>query len=82
VTRAEEEEVEMPDDGARRRAKVNINTAGEQELAAVRDIGPARARRVIEYRRKHGTFRTVEELTQVPGFAETLTDDLRRTIRV
>ena len=69
--------------GARRSAKrVNINTAGERELAEVSDIGPNRARRVVEYREKHGSFRTIEELTEVPGFAETLTDELRRTIKV
>ena len=75
----------MADEGARKgqaNRRVNINTANEEELASVKDIGPGRARRVVEYRKQHGSFRTVEELTQVPGFAETLTDDLRRTIRV
>jgi competence protein ComEA len=69
--------------GARRSEKrVNINTAGERELAEVADIGPRRARRVIEYRERHGTFRSIDQLTEVPGFAETLTDNLRRTIKV
>ena len=69
--------------GTKRSAKrVNINTAGERELAEVSDIGPNRARRVVEYREKHGTFRSIDQLTEVPGFAETLTDELRRTIKV
>ena len=62
--------------------RVNINTAGERELASVRDIGPDRARRIVEYRAVHGHFATIEELTNVPGFAESLTDDLRRTVEV
>lgn len=67
----------MPEKGAREHAehKVNLNTASEEELAQVSDIGPARASKIVEYRREHGRFGSVEELDQVEGFGKTLTDD-------
>ena len=55
-----------PSDGAR----ININTATLQELQTLRGIGPAMARRIIEYRQTAGGFSTVDDLTNVKGIGE------------
>lgn len=44
---------------------ININTAGEKELVKLPRIGPATAKLIIEYRKTHGDFRTIEELVNV-----------------
>ena len=49
---------------------VDVNAAGEEELATLPGIGPALARRIIEYRAEHGPFRSVEELLEVKGIGE------------
>ncbi len=74
----------MPEKGARERVdhKVNLNTAGAEELAEVSDIGTSRARKIVEYREEHGQFASVDELEEVEGFSETLTDDLRDALEV
>ena len=46
---------------------IDVNRASETELTALRGIGPALARRIVEYRERNGPFRSVEELVQVRG---------------
>jgi competence protein ComEA len=48
-------------------AGVDINTASQAELEAIKGIGPAKAKAIIEYRNKHGLFKSVEDLTNVKG---------------
>ena len=46
---------------------LSINTASEQELAAIPGIGPSLAKRIIHHRSLYGPFRTTEEIRTVPG---------------
>lgn len=46
---------------------VYVNTAGETELCALPGIGPALAKKIIEYRQTHGPFQNAEDLLEVPG---------------
>ena len=49
---------------------VNINTADAAELAALPGIGKVLAQRILDYRRVHGSFSAVEQLTNVEGIGE------------
>lgn len=51
-------------------AAVDINTASQSELEAVKGLGPAKARAIIEYREKHGPFRSIDDLTKVKGLGK------------
>ncbi len=47
---------------------VNINTADAKALSKhLTGVGPARAAAIVEYRKAHGAFRSVEELQKVKG---------------
>jgi competence protein ComEA len=48
-------------------AAVNVNTANKDELQMLTGIGPAKAQAIIDYRTKNGDFKTVDDLTKVPG---------------
>jgi len=51
-------------------AVVNINTANEEQLMAVKGLGEKKAKAIIEYRQQNGNFKAVEDLTQVKGISE------------
>ena len=46
---------------------VNVNKASTEELIKVRGIGPVMAKRIIEHRDKNGSFKSIDDLTQVQG---------------
>jgi len=50
--------------------KVNLNTATLDQLQTLPGIGPAMAKRVVEYRTKVGKFTKIEEILNVKGIGE------------
>jgi competence protein ComEA len=63
--------------------KININTASAEEMdAALPGVGPAIADDIVEYRNKHGKFKTVEDLLNVPGIGESKFNRLKDLITV
>ena len=53
--------------GWRGDGRIDINRAPADELTRLRGIGPSLAQRIVEHRRQHGPFRSVEDLVQVRG---------------
>lgn len=51
-------------------AAVDINSATQSELEAVKGIGPAKAKAIVEYRQKNGPFKSVDALADVKGFGK------------
>lgn len=49
---------------------VNINTATLKELEASPEMTPYRAKNIIAYRDKHGSFSSLEELLNVEGIGK------------
>lgn len=51
--------------------RINLNDADADTLAAnIVGIGPARAAAIVEFRAKHGPFKTVDDLLLVKGIGE------------
>lgn len=48
-------------------AKLNINAADEPALERLPGIGPSLASSIVEYRRTHGDFKSIQDLLDVPG---------------
>jgi competence protein ComEA len=46
---------------------LNLNTATAAQFEALPGIGPVLAQHILEYRTRHGQFRSVDELQQVEG---------------
>ena len=62
--------------------KVNINTAGSEELQSLPGVGPAIASRIIDYRNTNGSFQSVEEIKSVSGIGEKIYEKLKDEICV
>jgi competence protein ComEA len=58
-------------------AAVNINTATVDELNAIKGIGPAKAKAIVEYRDKNGPYKSLDDLKGVKGFGDKSVDKLR-----
>ena len=48
--------------------KVNVNTASAKDLMKVKGLNSAKAKAIVSYRKKHGEFKSLDELKQVKGF--------------
>ena len=49
---------------------LDLNAATAAELELLPDIGPALAQRIVDYRTKHGPFKTIEGLDAVSGIGQ------------
>lgn len=63
-------------------AAVNINTATQAELEALHGIGPAKAKAIIDYRKKKGPFKTPNDLEKVKGVGPATMKRLRPEVTV
>jgi competence protein ComEA len=61
---------------------VNVNTATAEQLQLLPGIGDARARAVIEARKRRGGFERVEDLLEVKGIGEASLEQLRPYVTV
>ena len=61
---------------------VNINTATMDELVALPGIGPAKAQAILDYRKAHGPFKSVEELKDVKGIGAKRFEKLKGELTV
>lgn len=61
---------------------VNINTADAETLAALPGIGQVLAERIVAYRRQNGSFRAIEEITNVEGIGEKKAEAILELITV
>lgn len=63
-------------------AAVNINTATQSELEAVRGVGPAKAKAIIMHREANGNFKSLDDLDKVKGFGKASIEKLQGELTV
>ncbi len=62
--------------------KVNINTAGKEELMTLTGIGEAKAQSILDYREKHGRFGSIEDLMLIEGIKEGVFNKIKEDITI
>jgi competence protein ComEA len=48
-------------------APISLNTATAEQLDTLDGVGPATASKILDYRRQHGGFRSIDDLGEIPG---------------
>jgi|SRR5215218_4279982 len=60
---------------------VSLNSATAEQLDTLDGVGPATARKIIDWRTEHGGFRSVADLAQVPGIGPKKLAALREQVQ-
>ena len=63
-------------------APININTASAEQLTALNGIGEAKAAAIVEHRKAHGPFKSVDQLVDVKGIGLKLVEKNRDMMTV
>ena len=57
--------------------KVSLGSATLEELDALPGVGPVTAQKIVDFRQKHGPFRSVDDLDAIPGIGPARIEQLR-----
>lgn len=63
-------------------SRVNINTAGREELMRLKGIGETRAEAIIAYREEFGPFAHIEEIMNISGIKNAAFEKIKDDITV
>lgn len=62
-------------------APVDINTADAKTLdKAMKGVGPKTAQAIVDYRTKHGPFKSVDDLTKIKGVGKATVEKNRKNV--
>jgi competence protein ComEA len=64
------------------KGKVNINTAGMEELCTIPWVGESIAKDIIEFREKNGPFKKTEDIMKIPGIKQNKYNKMKDSITV
>ncbi|MGR6999560.1 ComEA family DNA-binding protein [Yinghuangia aomiensis] len=61
---------------------VDLNTATAEQLDALPGIGPVMAAHILDWRREHGRFTSVDQLREIRGIGARRLEEIRSKVRV
>lgn len=61
---------------------ININKATQTELEVLPGVGPSTAGSIINYRKEHGKFNTIDDIKNVSGIGEAKFEKIKEYICV
>ena len=61
---------------------IDLNAATAEQLDTLDGVGPATARKILQYRAQHGAFRTIGDLSNVPGIGPKKLAAIRPRVKV
>jgi competence protein ComEA len=61
-------------------AVVNINSASKEQLETLDGVGPVKAQAIIDYRKKNGPFKKVEDIKKVDGIGDATFNSIKKDL--
>ena len=61
---------------------VSLNTATLEQLDTLDGIGPATAQKILDWRKQHGGFGSVDDLKQISGIGPKRFEALKEKVRM
>jgi competence protein ComEA len=61
-------------------AVVNINSATQEQLATLDGIGPVKAQAIIDYRKKNGPFKKIDDIKKVDGIGDATFANIKKDL--
>ena len=56
---------------------IDINTATKEDFIKIKGIGEKKAERIIQYRKEHGKFNSIDELKNVKGIGNKIVEFIK-----
>jgi len=63
-------------------APISLNTATAEQLDQLEGIGPTTAQKILDWRKQHGGFRSVDDLRQIGGIGPKRFESLKEKVRM
>ena len=64
------------------KVKLDINNAPWYELVLLPKLGEVKAKAIVAYREKHGSFKSIDELSKVKGINTSVLESIRDHIKI
>ncbi|MEX0992610.1 MAG: helix-hairpin-helix domain-containing protein [Solirubrobacterales bacterium] len=61
---------------------ISLNTATSEQLDQLDGVGPATAQKILDWRKQHGGFRSIEDLKQIGGIGPKRFEALKDKVRM
>ena len=68
--------------GAATQPPVSLNSATAAQLDTLDGVGPATAQKILDWRREHGGFRSIDDLGEIPGIGPKRLAALRTKVQL
>lgn len=76
-TAAQTSDTQAPAAQAADQTKVDLNKASVKDLMKVKGMTSAKAKAIVAYRKKHGDFKSTDDLKMVKGFKKMKDDQMK-----
>ncbi len=71
-----------PKQAAAQTQPININTADAETLTTIKGLGESKAKAIVSYRKSHGIYKSVDDLTKVQGVGDNLLQKIKNQLTV
>ena len=58
---------------------MDLNSVNQTDLENIQGVGKDNAKKILEFRQRNGTFKTWDDLKNIPGYSMEMVNSLKRS---